>query len=72
MSKIIKLNQRSTEKTTKVHILPCHIAYDGVAEVSQHFNPRPDPNDQTASICTFRGRKLCGRTVVLPKGYVGN
>jgi ribonuclease H2 subunit C len=72
MSTKIVLNASSTEKETTVHVLPCHIAYDGHSKVSQYFQPRTDPVDQTVSTATFRGRKLAGRTVSLPKGYTGS
>ena|SRR5437667_11413117 len=67
----IQLNPSSVEKEVAVHVLPCHIAYDGPSKVSHHFKPRVDPANQTISVCCFRGRKLCGRTISLPPNYFG-
>ena len=71
MSGQIRLKESSSEKEIAAHVLPCHIAYDGISKVSDYFRPQADPNDQTRSACAFRGRKLCGRTISLPDGYLG-
>lgn len=71
MSSKIQLESASPKKNVDVHVMPCHIAYDGPSKVSELFKPRPDPVDENTSICNFRGRKLCGRTVTLPKNYSG-
>src|SRR5436309_12715883 len=71
MSTKIQLNPSSVEKEIAVHVLPCHIAYDGPSKVSHHFKPRIDMADKTISTCCFRGRKLCGRTISLPPNYFG-
>ena len=71
MSNKIQLDTSRVAKTTPVHVLPCHIAYDGPSKVSQCFKPRIDPVDQTILTGSFRGRKLRGRTIPLPKNYSG-
>ena len=72
MSIQIQLNPLPVQKAASVHVLPCHIAYDGSAKVSQHFRPRTDPIDESFSTSSFRGRKLCGKTICLPKNYSGS
>jgi len=71
MSGEIQLTTTGDVKDIAVHVLPCHIAYDGPSKVSQFFKPRVDPNDEIASTSTFRGRKLCGRSIKFPNKYVG-
>jgi Ribonuclease H2 non-catalytic subunit (Ylr154p-like) len=72
MSTQIQLDSSSGQNEVAVHVLPCHIAYDGSSKVSHHFQPRIDPTDETILTSSFRGRKLCGRTICLPKTYAGN
>ena len=72
MSTPIQLDSSPVQKKVVVHVLPCHIAYDGPAKVSQHFQPRTDPVDETISTSSFRGRKLCGKVIYLPKNYSGS
>src|SRR5579862_1200824 len=71
MSTEIRLESANVEKSVDVQVLPCHIAYDGPSRVSEFFKPRPNPADENTSISFFRGRKLCGKTVDLPKDYSG-
>jgi ribonuclease H2 subunit C len=67
----IQLNSSATEKEIAVHVLPCHIAYDGPSKVSSYFQPRQDPDDRTQLTCALRGRKLRGLTLSLPNHYSG-
>ncbi|KAG4302561.1 hypothetical protein PCK1_001145 [Pneumocystis canis] len=55
---------------SKVHLLPCHIHWDGPANVSKYFHVRSIP-DSSAYYATFRGRGLEGHSVVLPSNYEG-
>ena len=71
MSTQIQLDSSRTQKQIPIHVLPCHVAYDGPSKVSQCFKPRIDPADQTISTGSFRGRKLRGRTIPLPNNYSG-
>lgn len=73
MSTKIQLETGNGQKSVDVHVLPCHISYDGPSKVLEFFKPRPDPSDHENGTSTsyFRGRKLCGRTVNLPKNYAG-
>jgi ribonuclease H2 subunit C len=66
----IQLESIAVEKEIDVHLVPCHIAYNGPSNVSGHFIVREDQETQT-SVSSFRGRKLCGRRVQLPQNYTG-
>lgn len=68
----IELAVSSTQKEVSVHVLPCHIAHDGLSNVDAHFKPRVDVDDVRLSTAPFRGRRLRGRTVALPDHYSGN
>ncbi|OWF38373.1 ribonuclease H2 subunit C-like [Mizuhopecten yessoensis] len=54
----------------KLHAVPCHIHYDGKANISQYFesNSRKSVEAMTAS---FRGRPLKGEVINVPHGYTG-
>src|SRR5271154_2874660 len=67
----IRLEDTQTAKSVSIHVLPCHIAYDGSSNVSQFFKPRIDSQDSSVSTSYLRGRKLCGKTIPLPKNYSG-
>ncbi|KAG5518737.1 hypothetical protein PMAC_002706 [Pneumocystis sp. 'macacae'] len=54
----------------KIHLLPCHIHWDGPANVSKYFNVRL-PSDESSYYATFRGRGLKGRLIALPSDYEG-
>lgn len=71
MSTTIRLEDTKTAKSVSIHVLPCHIAYDGPSNVSQFFKPRIDLQDSSVSTSYLRGRKLCGKTMPLPKNYTG-
>ncbi|KAK3324756.1 ribonuclease H2 non-catalytic subunit-domain-containing protein [Cercophora scortea] len=59
-----------TDQKTTPHLLPCRVHLDApVAQVQSFWAPR-QAEDGT-STAYFRGRKLCGKTVKLPKGYRG-
>jgi len=60
------------KKALKVvpHILPCKINFNGPVDASERYwNINNDENGQ--KITYFRGRKLVGKDVNLPKGYSG-
>ena len=71
MTNRIQVKCSSVEKEIAVHVLPCHIAHNGSSKVSQFFQTRTDPLDSTLVTSSFRGRKLCGQNVSLPKNYSG-
>ncbi|XP_033735658.1 ribonuclease H2 subunit C-like [Pecten maximus] len=54
----------------KLHAMPCHIQYDGKANIAQYFesNSRKTGEAMTAS---FRGRPLKGEVIQVPHGYTG-
>lgn len=70
MTTQIQLQSTAVTKEIDVHIMPCHIAYNGPSNVSEFFRVRQDQETQTA-VSSFRGRKLCGRRVQLPDNYTG-
>ncbi|MCJ1231558.1 hypothetical protein MMC12_008235 [Toensbergia leucococca] len=52
------------------NILPCRIHHDGpVAASSRHW--APEISEDGKNTAYFRGRKLLGREVKIPKGYKG-
>ncbi|KAB1222126.1 Ribonuclease H2 subunit C [Morella rubra] len=58
----------------KVHQLPCAIKYDGPCSVSHYFKPKStgiEVDGLEVEEAYFRGRKLQGTTIQLPKGYCG-
>ncbi|KAG6398154.1 hypothetical protein SASPL_139609 [Salvia splendens] len=73
----------AADLTGKVHQLPCCIKHDGPTPVSHYIKPKPTAQRFDASIVEmevdglkveeahFRGRKLHGTTVALPRGYSG-
>jgi ribonuclease H2 subunit C len=67
----IHLETTTKETDVAVYVLPCHIAYNGPANVSQFFKPRVESSNEELTLANFRGRKLCGRTVQLPHNYSG-
>lgn len=57
-----------------VHLLPCAIAYDGPARVSDYFLPREvtlGESQGTGLEATLRGRLLRGKRISLPTGVEG-
>ena len=71
MIKQIQLQSTPVEKEIEAHVMPCHIAYNGPSKVYEFFKVRPQELKTQTSISSFRGRKLCGRTVSLPEKYTG-
>lgn len=56
--------------TCNANVLPCKIGYNGQINASKRlWNPEIEANGQKTAY--FRGRKLVGRNVVVPKGYKG-
>ncbi|KAF8545393.1 hypothetical protein BDD12DRAFT_811615, partial [Trichophaea hybrida] len=50
-----------------VNLLPCRINYTGPTNATKnHWSPSP-----SSSTAYFRGRRLVGKDVELPKGYTG-
>jgi len=56
---------------SRVHLLPCSIAYDGNAPVNDFFKVKKGDGAKTADRAAFRGRALQGREVVLPPQVQG-
>ncbi|KAI6703085.1 hypothetical protein NL676_012221 [Syzygium grande] len=57
-----------------VHLLPCTIKHDGPCAVSHYFKPRAtgmEADGLAVQEAYFRGRKLQGAAVPLPRGYSG-
>ncbi|XP_037531724.1 ribonuclease H2 subunit C [Nematolebias whitei] len=53
-----------------VHLLPCEIEYNGVAQVSQYFTATTKDRNQEKTV-SFRGRGLKGQEISCPQGYTG-
>ncbi len=58
-------NSNSNSSESRVHLLPCKIAFDGSAPISAYFKPSGDS-------AVFRGRELKGKVIDVPLGMVGN
>ncbi|XP_042020316.1 ribonuclease H2 subunit C-like [Salvia splendens] len=64
----------AADLTGKVHQLPCCIKHDGPTPVSHYIKPKPtemEVDGLKVEEAHFRGRKLHGTTVALPRGYSG-
>ncbi|KAK9723388.1 hypothetical protein K7432_001995 [Basidiobolus ranarum] len=59
----------TTETSNNIHLLPCKIEYDGAAKVDAFFLTQPE--SESVSTSSFRGRALKSKTVSLPEGYKG-
>ncbi|KAK9472992.1 ribonuclease H2, subunit C [Dipodascopsis tothii] len=63
----------------QVHVLPCHIEYDGPAALERYWRVEPLPAAEVPpdavgdafQLAYFRGCRLLGRRVALPEGYIG-
>ncbi|XP_028156805.1 ribonuclease H2 subunit C [Ostrinia furnacalis] len=53
----------------RAHYVPCKIDEDGQANVNKYFEPYVTKNDDGDLTATFRGHKLDGTNMELPKGY---
>ncbi|KAH8795572.1 ribonuclease H2, subunit C [Hyaloscypha finlandica] len=52
------------------NVLPCRINHNGAVDASRRYwNPTKTPDGKT--VAYFRGRKLHGKQVMVPKGYRG-
>lgn len=60
--------KKHNDKVT-VHALPCKLHYNGPVDAAKHFKPETD--EHGSPTVYFRGRKLRGRTIELPRGYEG-
>ncbi|XVF25379.1 hypothetical protein REPUB_Repub13aG0207900 [Reevesia pubescens] len=75
----INLTQKDKEEkinlSGQVHHLSCCIKFNGPCSVSQYFKPKPKEGIEIDGLAVeeahFRGRKLQGATISLPKGYSG-
>ncbi|KAI7213995.1 hypothetical protein KC333_g6266 [Hortaea werneckii] len=69
------LHQQQQSKPLHPNILPCSIHHSGPIKVSKRYwSPKSTtPHDHGSKIQTahFRGRKLHGRKIRLPEGYIG-
>ncbi|OOF90822.1 hypothetical protein ASPCADRAFT_58788 [Aspergillus carbonarius ITEM 5010] len=64
-------NETPTDQFTP-NILPCRIHHDGLVEsLNRYWRPLSDEEDKNQQTAYFRGRKLRGRRVAIPKGYEG-
>ena len=83
----INLTPGSQEKSLSCHVLPCKIKFNGpISDASKYFHidneelsndklqdqiKESNPSETPIKVTHFRGRKLKGISVDLPKGYIG-
>jgi hypothetical protein len=66
----IKKSETNTPSCA-VNVLPCRIQHNGPVNAStRHWTPQ-ESSDGKSHTAYFRGRKLKGRVVELPDGYIG-
>lgn len=61
----------TSPKDNSLHILPCHINYEGEARVEEFFLVSSNHDEESYSDASFRGRRLEGMLQELPKGIQG-
>ena len=71
-----QLNQEA--KSTRLHLLPCHIDHNGAANVDTYFHPQTNTADtlgeqqqQQRWKASFRGHALDGVQLTAPPNYTG-
>jgi hypothetical protein len=73
-TKLVMLAIKKSETNTPncaVNVLPCRIQHNGPVNAStRHWTPQ-ESSDGKSNTAYFRGRKLNGRVVELPDGYMG-
>lgn len=60
----------STENNMTLNILPCRIQREGSTKISERYW-KPKDDSRTTKTAHFRGRRLKGKHVQLPKNYRG-
>ncbi|KAJ8308404.1 hypothetical protein KUTeg_013278 [Tegillarca granosa] len=73
---VINTNSYSSVEndSTRCHLMPCEIQYDGEAKATEYFEPSIRNKDTPAGsfmTSSYRGRPLLGDVVKVPEGYVG-
>jgi ribonuclease H2 subunit C len=67
---MLAIQSTSTNKTVTPNILPCTIKHSGpVSSDARYWNPSTEPDGTSTAF--FRGRKLRGKKLALPKAYQG-
>ncbi|KAJ2807331.1 hypothetical protein H4R20_001324 [Coemansia guatemalensis] len=64
------LKSNDDKAARSLHLLPCSVDYDGSAKTNSYFVPVRKADDTYEA--NFRGRRLCGRRVVLPETFSGH
>jgi hypothetical protein len=74
-------NVNTCPSTVTVNLLPCMIHYNGPANAKKKYwtvdssssslERNKVGNEEVTKVAYFRGRKLVGATMGLPKGYCG-
>ncbi|XP_012260876.1 ribonuclease H2 subunit C [Athalia rosae] len=67
----LKKELLSNETESVLHLMPCDIHGDEAAHVSSYFTPYIRKLDDEHLTTSFRGYPLQGKTIILPKGYMG-
>lgn len=67
---MLAIQNASSDKTVVPNVLPCAIRHNGPVSAAERYW-KPSVAEDGTSTSFFRGRKLRGRKVALPKGYEG-
>ncbi|KAI8321198.1 hypothetical protein GQ54DRAFT_298149 [Martensiomyces pterosporus] len=67
---IVSLASANDVIVSAPNLLPCSIKHDGPAKTSAYF--LVSQQGDTTYEASFRGRRLCGRSVTLPDNYTGH
>jgi hypothetical protein len=68
----VKLNSKSIQTKSKIHLMPCKISYDGKSEVQSFFtNSIVEAGESKILENAFRGRPLNGLHLDLPESTIG-
>lgn len=82
---LIEINIESVKETATIHVLPCQVQHNGSAKISRFFRPSDACDDSSSGHCVisdsqnqsktqeayFRGRKLLGKEIKIPNGFLG-
>lgn len=64
-------NDLGEQKQSILHLMPCKIHGDEVANVSSYFEPYIHKTDGECYTSSFRGYPLQGKKIQIPNGYKG-
>jgi hypothetical protein len=68
----IKLNSKSIQTKSNIHLMPCKISYDGKSDIQSFFTNSIIESDENNVLANaFRGRPLNGLHLDLPESTIG-